>query len=327
LFRVLKLNSMKSINIVSSSNNLYSNYLIAMMNSAVQNTPDTQINFFIIYEDLSSDKQKLITKTFSKNKNVSIEYIKMDKDLFKNVILKTYAASSYEAYARLLLPELFDKLDKIIYLDADMIILNNLNLLEDIDLESHPIAAVTDINDNSVKIFEYLFKLKNVKGYFNSGVLVMNLKKLRDENFTQESLNFISKTDVSYKFFDQDILNYFFHNRYLKLDYRWNVQLYEELASTKYWHTTMNEFEYKLTKISPFIIHYTIVKPDKRNYFFRYRNVYKLYLKNAGIEFKYRKTSLKEIAWTLTEILFFKTINLLNRKNRQFILNFLRKYL
>ena len=177
---------MKTINIVSSSNNLYSNYLIAMMNSAVQNTPDTQINFFIIYEDLSSDKQKLITKTFSKNKNVSIEYIKMDKSLFKNVILKTYAASSYEAYARLLLPELFPKLNKIIYLDADMIILNNLNLLEDIDLESHPIAAVTDINDNSVKIFEYLFNIKNVKEYFNSGVLVMNLKKLRDENFTQE---------------------------------------------------------------------------------------------------------------------------------------------
>ena len=207
-----------------------------------------------------------------------------------------------------------------------MIILNNLNLLEDIDLESHPIAAVTDINNNSVKIFEYLFKLKNVKSYFNSGVLVMNLKKLREENFTEKSLEFISSTSVSYKFFDQDILNYFFHNRYLKLDYRWNVQLYEEIASTKYWHTTMNEFEYKLTKISPFIIHYTIVKPDKKNYFFRYRNIYKLYLKNAGLEFKYRKTSIKEIIWTFTEILFFKTINLLGKSSRNYILNFLRKY-
>ncbi len=317
---------MKTINIVSSSNNLYSNYLIAMMNSAVSNTPNTQLNFYVIYEDLNSEKQKLVTKAFSKNKNVSVEYIKMDKSLFKNVILKTYADSSYEAYARLLLPDIFPKLEKIIYLDADMIILNNLNLLEDIDLDSHPIAAVTDINNNSVKIFEYLFKLKNVKGYFNSGVLVMNLKKLREENFTEKSLEFISSTSVSYKFFDQDILNYFFHNRYLKLDYRWNVQLYEEIASTKYWHTTMNEFEYKLTKISPFIIHYTIVKPDKKNYFFRYRNIYKLYLKNAGLEFKYRKTSIKEIIWTFTEILFFKTINLLGKSSRNYILNFLRKY-
>ena len=317
---------MKTINIVSSSNNLYSNYLIAMMNSAVSNTPNTQLNFYIIYEDLNSEKQKLVTKAFSKNKNVSVEYIKMDKSLFKNVILKTYADSSYEAYARLLLPEIFPKLEKIIYLDADMIILNNLNLLEDIDLESNPIAAVTDINNNSVKIFEYLFKLKNVKSYFNSGVLVMNLKKLREENFTEKSLEFISSTSVSYKFFDQDILNYFFHNRYLKLDYRWNVQLYEEIASTKYWHTTMNEFEYKLTKISPFIIHYTIVKPDKKNYFFRYRNIYKLYLKNAGLDFKYRKTSIKEIIWTFTEILFFKTINLLGKSSRNYILNFLRKY-
>jgi len=297
-----------------------------MMNSAVSNTPNTQLNFYVIYEDLNSEKQKLVTKAFSKNKNVSVEYIKMDKSLFKNVILKTYADSSYEAYARLLLPDIFPKLEKIIYLDADMIILNNLNLLEDIDLDSHPIAAVTDINNNSVKIFEYLFKLKNVKGYFNSGVLVMNLKKLREENFTEKSLEFISGTSVSYKFFDQDILNYFFHNRYLKLDYRWNVQLYEEIASTKYWHTTMNEFEYKLTKISPFIIHYTIVKPDKKNYFFRYRNIYKLYLKNAGLEFKYRKTSIKEIIWTFTEILFFKTINLLGKSSRNYILNFLRKY-
>lgn len=316
---------MKTINIVSSSNDLYSNYLIAMLNSVVKNTPETKINFYILMADLSQEKQNIISKTFKNFQDTTINFIKIDKEQFKNVILKTYASSSYEAYARLLLPELLPSIDKILYLDADMIVLNNLNLLNEVELGKYPIAAVNDINDNSIRIFEFLFKIKKAKSYFNSGVLLMNLKKLREENFTEKSLEFISTTKIPYKFFDQDILNYFFHNNYLKLDYRWNVQLYEEIASTKFWHTTMNELEYKLTKICPFIIHYTIVKPDKRNYFFRFRNIYKFYLESAGVHFQIRKTSFKEIMWTITEIAFFRFINLFNKNIRSKILNFSRK--
>ena len=316
---------MKPINIVSSSNDLYCNYLIAMINSAIHNTPDTIINLVILMADLSEVNQKLITKTFSKETNLKIKFIKIDKEQFKNVILKTYASSSYEAYARLLLPELLSDLDKILYLDADMIVLNNLNLLFETNMKGYPLAAVNDINNNSIKIFEFLFKIKKAKSYFNSGALLMDLNQLRKDKFTEKALDFISTTKIPYKFFDQDILNYFFHNNYLKLDYRWNVQLYEEIASTKYWHTTMNELEYKLTKISPFIIHYTIVKPDKRNYFFRYKNIYKFYLEGAGIKFQIRKTRFKDIIWTLTEILFFKFINLFNRNIRDTVLNYSRK--
>ncbi len=316
---------MKTLNLVSSSNNLYSNYLIAMMNSVIKNTPNTILNFYILFADLNEEKQKLITKTFSKNKDIRIKFIKIEKVQFQNVILKTYASSSYEAYARILLSEIFPDLDKIIYLDADTIVLNNLNLLNEIEIDNYPIAAVTDINNNSIKIFEFLFKLKKVKGYFNSGVIIMNLKLLRKEKFSEKALKFISETKIPYKFFDQDILNYYFHDKYLKLDYRWNVQLYEEIASTKFWHTTMNQIEYKLTKISPFIIHYTIVKPDKKNYFFRYQNIYKYYLEDAGIKFEFKKTTFKDIYWTLTEIIFFKFINLFNQEIRGKILKFARK--
>jgi lipopolysaccharide biosynthesis glycosyltransferase len=154
--------------------------------------------------------------------------------------------------------------------------------------------------------------------------MVMNLKKLRESEFTKRGLELIKKSNKTYKFFDQDILNYFYNNNFFRLDPRWNTQLYIELNSSNYRHTSISKEEFENCTKEPYLIHYTIVKPDKLNYFFKFKYIYKKYLESAGVKFVTKKTSIKEIFWTLTELAFFKIINLFKPKIRNKLLNFTR---
>ena len=294
-----------------------------MVTSILENTLDTNFKLFIFYHDFEKEKIDQIFKIFKKKK-IEIKFIKINKELFKNTILETYYKVSLEAYARLLVPDLLIETDKIIYLDPDVIINQDLNFLFNIDLENSYIAAVKDFNPNSLILFKKSEICKKSENYFNSGVMVMNLKKLREFNFTSKALDLLSQNKIKINFFDQDILNYFFSNNFFQLDPRWNVQLYLEIVTSNYQHSTLTEEEYDSCKTKPFIIHFTIIKPDKLNYFFKYKKYYIYYLEKAGVKFKNRKTSFGEIFLTIASIIFFKTINIFNIKTRNGILSVMR---
>lgn len=309
---------MKHLSVTSSCDDNYVNYLIPLIASILDNSPNSIIEFNLIYETLNDENIKNIKLKF-KNK-LKLNFVKVDKKILEDVLLEAYYKVSYEAYTRILIPNLLKDIDKTIYLDPDTIVLKDLNLLNDINLEKYEIGAVVDFNPNSVNIFKEAMKLKNAKGYFNSGVMIMNLKKLREDNFPQKALDLIRSSSKNYKFFDQDILNYFFSNKFLKLDPRWNTQLYIELNSSNFEHTSLSKEEFENCIRDPYIVHYTIIKPDKLNYFFKHKNIYKKYLELAGIKFATRKTSISEIFWTLTELIFFKFINLFKPQIRNKIL-------
>jgi len=313
---------MQTVSITSSCNDNYVNYLLALIASIVDNTPNTSIEFNLIYESLSEKNINLISSKF--NEKVSFNFVKIDKSLLDNVILEAFYKVSYEAYTRILIPILLKKLDKTIYLDPDIIVLKDLNLLFNTDMGNYEIGAVVDFNPNSINLFQNAFDIKGVKSYFNSGVMLMNLKKLRESEFTKRGLDLIKKSNKTYKFFDQDILNYFYSNNFYRIDPRWNTQLYLELSTNHYSHSTLTEKEYKNCLTSPFIIHYTIVKPDKWNYFFKFKKFYIKYLESTGIKFQYKKTFFHEIYWTISEIIFFKILNLFSPSFRKKILDYTR---
>lgn len=115
---------------------------------------------------------------------------------------------------------------KIIYLDTDTIVNLDIAELWQVDLGDNVLAAVSEIeNGTDVK------KLFNIcadgfvkyENYFNSGVLLINLKKFRDaKNIMFDGLNFVSQ-HPNYRFLDQDTLNYCFTHQRLKLPVRYNT--------------------------------------------------------------------------------------------------------
>ena len=135
------------------------------------------------------------------------------------------------ALFRLLIPELID-IDKIIYLDCDIIVNLDIAELWQIPLKDKAIAAVLDVVSLDflmgrkiqwrVRMLWNLMKVAH-GSYFNSGVLVMNLKKIREEyNFLEEVRHFYAQFKECTTYRDQDCINYIFSKDCLLVDPKYN---------------------------------------------------------------------------------------------------------
>ena len=115
--------------------------------------------------------------------------------------------------------------DRIIYLDSDIIVNTDIDELWQVDLKNFPLAAVPEIVAIGERLSrnKFLFKvgLVAVENYFNSGAVLFNLARV-DENFFAAGVQFlVNNPQCSSP--DQDILNAFFAENYLKLDGKFNA--------------------------------------------------------------------------------------------------------
>ncbi|MBR6887898.1 MAG: glycosyltransferase family 8 protein [Selenomonadaceae bacterium] len=150
------------------------------------------------------------------------------------------------ALYRLFVPQILpNTIDKIIYLDSDIIVNLDIKELWQIALGDKILAAVHEIlsRGSALRVNQTipLCKYGFVKGedYFNSGVLVMNLNLLRNEEETLlNGVKFIHQHPQCGNFLDQDVLNYCFANRTLRLPIKFNrffllARIEEEKTPTK----------------------------------------------------------------------------------------------
>jgi lipopolysaccharide biosynthesis glycosyltransferase len=143
-------------------------------------------------------------------------------------------------YYRLCLPSLLQSLSRIIYLDADTVVLRDLALIFDLPLNDFPLAAMPDY---ALYYFELMsaipvgerrrpviFYLRNILGieyrgpasYFNSGVMLLNLDAWRTLDIAGRCVAFIERFDYL-QWPDQDAVNVVCGQRFLALDARWNA--------------------------------------------------------------------------------------------------------
>jgi lipopolysaccharide biosynthesis glycosyltransferase len=125
---------------------------------------------------------------------------------------------------RILLPELLPDLDRVLYLDSDLLIVDELQTLFDMSLDGACLAAVTQ------PIPPYMLaRLQNTLGvpdgnsYFNTGVMTLALGALREGDFVDQVLTVIDERLEDLPWVDQDALNAVLHSRWLRLKPRWNV--------------------------------------------------------------------------------------------------------
>ncbi len=119
---------------------------------------------------------------------------------------------------RLFAPEILPELEKIIYLDCDVIVNIDISELWNVDLENKSLAAGLDVVSEVVRAYQYSVRnlqLRlihvNPKMYFNAGVLVMNLQKIRSScNFSEMILAWMTRYAHLLMFPDQDALNCIF---------------------------------------------------------------------------------------------------------------------
>ncbi|HAJ77655.1 MAG TPA: hypothetical protein DCO89_01120 [Clostridiales bacterium] len=152
--------------------------------------------------------ESIIKKSNSNSKITKIDVTKQYHDRFDNTVNKNTRCTPY-TLLRLLAPHL-DLPDKIIYLDADTIINNDIKELFDIDVENYEAGVVRDI------IFKNFVGFFN---YFNAGVMLLNLKRIRESGAFDKAAKLCVTKKLA--FADQDALNSSIKKR-LMIPYKFN---------------------------------------------------------------------------------------------------------
>ena len=206
-----------NINICISCDDNYVRYAGVVMASVLYNASESDdLSFYVLDGGISEDsKQKMLSlKTI---KDCEINFVSIDESLFEDFKkVTTHKYISIAAYFRLKLPSLLPDIDRIIYFDCDVVINSSLKKLFNTDMENHPIAGVVDIKKKIVKINP---------GYVNSGVLLLDLKKMRELNIENEFYIYTKDNFETIKCGDQEIINAVCKGDIKILENKWNVQI------------------------------------------------------------------------------------------------------
>ena len=210
------------INIVFASDDNYAQHIAVVIASIMAKTKE-EVCFYVINDNISKNKIEKLKNTADTFK-AQIEFITVSEDKFINVYLSGHVSKA--AYFRLALADILpNDIEKVIYLDVDLLVFDDINKLWQIDLKNLPLAAVPDYGIMaSVRLCK---QKKQVIGlpvgekYFNSGVLVVNLKEWRKEDYTKQILEIINNNQLPHH--DQDALNKLFMHKWKELELRWNV--------------------------------------------------------------------------------------------------------
>lgn len=230
-----------------------------MMLSVCENNPETDIVFHIIVDDNMKAKDRRDLEEIVvpyRGKSVVFYHTsdKMQKESFppgknrKDITKATY----YRLYLAELLPQ---ELDKVLYLDGDLIVRHSLLPLWNTDLEGKAIAAVSDAISGFIEIYnrlKYPFDL----GYFNAGVLLVNLKYWREHQVLRAFESYMERCADSIKYWDQDVLNAVLCEQKVLMPIKYNLQRNFLLKKKDfdYWKV---EKELKEALADPCIVHYT----------------------------------------------------------------------
>ncbi len=142
--------------------------------------------------------------------------------------LPSYYRISKVTYARLILDRLLDPtIERVIYLDCDVMVRDAIEKLHEVDLGGHPIGAVRDAGA-PLEAFEADHRTRSgfdpADPYFNSGVMVIDVARWRDARITEWIAKLIAEGRASRLFLDNDILNIIFRGRWQPLSNGWNFQ-------------------------------------------------------------------------------------------------------
>ena len=196
---------MKQINVAFCVNNAYVEKVAVVITSMLENNRENYFHFYIFSSDLSEDSIKYLNKLKSRYKNFEASRVEVPVDLFKSLKLNIDYIS-IETYYRYAISDLLPDLDKILYIDADLIINKDINIFYDTDIADYYLAGVEDAFIKSEN-YKPEIGLSTDDIYINAGVLLMNLQKLRQDCICKKFIEATEGLWDKIKYQDQDIIN------------------------------------------------------------------------------------------------------------------------
>lgn len=215
----------KEIPIFFAVDDGYCPFLAVALQSLTDNCSDENRYLIkILNTDISSENRRKIAKY--EKKNVDIEFVDLNYYIQK-IKDKLYTRDYYSktTYFRLFIPNLYPQYDKALYLDSDIVILDDIAGLYNIDMGNDLVAAAPDdvIQFNEVfRVYaEKVVGVADYHRYFNAGVLLMNLHQLRTFKFQEKFMFLLDRIKFAVAQ-DQDYLNRLCKGRVKLIDRVWN---------------------------------------------------------------------------------------------------------
>lgn len=240
------------INIVCTIDNNYVQHCGVMIYSLIRNSKHRNFFFYIIHDNLKHKEERKL-KVFLKKLGISFDFIAIDSIKLQSAYTSHHITIA--TYFRLFIPELISQsIDKILFLDSDIIIKHDISNLWEIDVSAYSHAAVQDPNISND--FKRNLGINENNLYFNAGVMLINLQKWRDLDITSKALQFMQDHSDKIVYWDQDVLNFLLQGKWLKIQSYWNAQqaFFKDCSDTEL-QITADEFQ--KTRFDPSLIHYT----------------------------------------------------------------------
>ena len=233
-----------------------------MMYSVCVNNPDVGIVFHIIKDDsVTAQDEHDLEETVTAFKGKRVAFYTADDTLlsaFPNLQLRWDITKG--SYYRLMLSEILpDTIHKVLYLDGDIIVRGSLLPLWNTDLASFAVAAIPDPMEGIIKYYNRLqYPLKY--GYFNAGVLLVNLDYWRKHDAITQFNEFLKNRADDIRFHDQDVLNVIFCDSKQPLSIKYNLHN-GFISKNKLYDYWKYEKELLETQKDPVVIHFSDWKP------------------------------------------------------------------
>ena len=207
---------------------------LAIVIASVQQNTKRELNMHILTRGLKDDYYQKLHKLFPK---INFSFYDFDGIQY-GAKVNLMAHITVSTFDRLFLPMVLTDLDKVLYLDVDILVRGDVGQLYDTKLGNHPFAGKRSRMDGWANLVDVITRVSLLlppkqawalrrrahatgdltADTYNAGILLMNLKQMRADNFVEENLYLVEELRLN----DQDVMNFYSAGRAIGIDDDWN---------------------------------------------------------------------------------------------------------
>ncbi len=259
----------------------YALHILPVLQSIRTIHPHTSFHIHLIGDDIARETIEMIG-LFCRHKKMAFSAYSVADHVFKEAPINKHYSKAM--YYRMLAADILPKtVKKVLYLDPDVLVINSLKSLWEIDMEGHLFVAASHTGEESLLGSINKIRLDTSSVYYNTGVLLMDLRQIRKDFDSDRLFSFIDATGHKLLLPDQDVFNALYGHRTKQVpDEIWN---YDPRKYSQYLLKSAGAYDTYWVIQNTSILHYCGKdKPWHPRYRYRFGSLYRHYEQMAQRE-------------------------------------------
>ncbi|QXQ05071.1 glycosyltransferase family 8 protein [Sphingosinicellaceae bacterium] len=252
---------MMTIHCAFSSDDNYFQHLAVAITSLLENNRHHEFVLHVVHGEVSETKRAMLSTQVARYPNATLHLYEFDDAPYRHFRLDSHITLA--SYFRLFLTEILPpEIDRVLYLDADIVVLGDVAPLWETAFDNCLIAAAPNIfSQNNERL-----GLPRDYCYFNAGILVVDLAGWRREGLLRRFVDYVERNHMILRWHDQDALNAVLHDRVRYVDYGWNFQARTQPTDAA--ALSLDASAFRRLRKQPQIVHFTT---EKKPWLYAYR--------------------------------------------------------